>query len=97
MRHERTITSISWIPSEAVSGMAKLGTKMGVAHYDLPPPDHIGTDRCDLDELRPPDRFRFANQLRAWIEVEDGQIVDHGYAGGRPHGRRPRWTSASPR
>ena len=50
MRFERTITSISWIPSDALAGMAKLGTKMGVAHYDLPPPDHIGTDEA-LEEL----------------------------------------------
>ena len=34
-----------------------------------------------LDELRASDRFRFANRLRAWVEVEDGQIVDHGFAG----------------
>ena len=27
--------------------------------------------------LRDADRFRFANELRAWIEVEDGRIVDH--------------------
>ena len=26
-------------------------------------------------------RFRFANELRAWIDVEDGKIVDSGYAG----------------
>ena len=52
MRFERTITSISWIPSDALAGMAKLGTKMGVAHDDLPPPDHIGTDDAALDELR---------------------------------------------
>ena len=81
MRFERTITSISWIPSDALAGMAKLGTKMGVAHDDLPPPDHIGTDDAALDELRASDRFRFANRLRAWVEVEDGKIVDHGLAG----------------
>ncbi|HKN63434.1 MAG TPA: cyclic nucleotide-binding domain-containing protein, partial [Gaiellaceae bacterium] len=28
------------------------------------------------------DRFREANQLKAWIEVEDGAIVDAGYEGG---------------
>jgi hypothetical protein len=28
------------------------------------------------------DRFRFANHLRAWIEVENGRITGHGYAGG---------------
>ena len=81
MRFERTITSISWIPSDALVGMAKLGTKMGVAHDDLPPPDHIGTDDAALDDLRASDRFRFANRLRAWVEVEDGKIVDHGFAG----------------
>ena len=46
---------------------------------------------------RPADLFRFANDLRAWIEVDDGgAITGHGYAGGgligsttmRP-GRRP--------
>ena len=35
-----------------------------------------------LDELRDADRFRFANHLRAWIEVEDGTIVASGYSGG---------------
>jgi hypothetical protein len=35
----------------------------------------------DLEVLRQADRFRFANELRAWIEVEDGRIVDHGYSG----------------
>ena len=40
--------------------------------------------RCieDLDALRQADRFRFANELRAWVEVEDGKIVGHGQAGG---------------
>src|SRR5437899_3043914 len=28
------------------------------------------------------DGFRFANRLRAWIDVEGGEIVDLGYAGG---------------
>ena len=51
---------------------------MGVSHYDDPLPDRID----DLDELRRADRFRFANELRAWIDVEDGQIVDAGYSGG---------------
>ena len=32
----------------------------------------------DLDELVASDRFRFANRLEAWIEVEDGRIVDAG-------------------
>ncbi len=32
----------------------------------------------DLEALRDADRFRFANRLAAWIEVEDGRIVDAG-------------------
>jgi hypothetical protein len=50
----------------------------GVGHYDDPPPDVIS----DLEALRAADKFRFANDLRAWIEVgDDGQITDAGYAG----------------
>ena len=78
MRIESSVTALSWIPSEAVTGMTRLPFDMGVAHYDPPPPDVLG----DLEELRKADRFRFANELRAWIEVEDGRIVDWGHAGG---------------
>jgi hypothetical protein len=83
MRIDGTVTSISWIPSEAVTGMAKLPFGGHVAHYDPPPPDALGSDqRATLDELRDADRFRFANHLTAWIEVDDGRIVDAGYSGG---------------
>ncbi len=78
MRIESSVTSISWIPSEAIAGMTKLPFSFGVAHYDDPPPDEID----DLEELQAADRFRFANELRAWIEVVDDQIVDFGHAGG---------------
>ena len=51
----------------------------GITHYDDPPPAQID----DLEALRAADRFRFANVLRAWIEVgDDGQITDSGYSGG---------------
>src|SRR5436190_16642142 len=78
MRIESTVTSLSWIPSEAIKGMTKLPFERGVTHYDKPPPDVID----DLEALRRADRFRFANVLRAWIEVEDGRVVGHGYTGG---------------
>ena len=78
MRIESSVTSISWIPSEAVTGMTKLPFEVGVTHYDNPPPDVID----DLEGLGASDGFRFANRLRAWIEVENGKIVDHAYAGG---------------
>ena len=67
---------MSWIPSEAVTGLNKAVFESGFAHYDEPPPDVID----DLDELQATDRFRFANVLRTWIEVEDGRIVGAGYA-----------------
>jgi hypothetical protein len=79
MRIESSVTSISWIPSEAITSLAtKLPFEAGIAHYDQPPPDVVD----DLESLRRADRFRFANQLRAWVEVRDGRIVDHGQAGG---------------
>jgi hypothetical protein len=79
MRIESSTTSVSWIPSEAISGKGtRLPFDVGVAHYDQPPPDVI----TDLEALRLADRFRFANELRAWIDVRDDRIVDHGQTGG---------------
>lgn len=77
MRIESSVTSISWIPSEAVRGMTRLPFDMGVTHYDDPPPDHI----AGLGDLADAHRFRFANELQAWIEVDDGRITAHGYSG----------------
>jgi len=71
------VTSISWIPSEAIAGATKLPFETGVAHYDPPPPDVIE----DLEELRRGDRFRFANELHGWIEAKDGRIVGYGQSG----------------
>lgn len=78
MRITSSVTSLSWIPSEAISGLTKVPFETGITHYDMPPPDTLD----DLEALRQSDRFRFANELRAWIEVEDGRIVGHGYDGG---------------
>ena len=77
MRVESSVLSLSWIPSEAITGMTSLPFDVGVAHYDPPPPDVI----TDLEELRRADRFRFANDLRAWVEVEDGRITAYGQDG----------------
>ena len=45
MRIESSVTSLSWIPSEAVTGANKPMFEMGVAHYDDPPPDVIERPR----------------------------------------------------
>ncbi len=77
MRIESSVTSISWIPSEAMSGPLRVPIDVGIGHYDDPLPDHID----DLEALRKADRFRFANVLRAWIQLEGDRIVDYGHAG----------------
>ena len=76
-RIESSVTAISWIPSEAVEGVSKIPFELGITHYDPPPPDRID----DLEELRTTDRFREANELRAYVDLDGGRIVGHGYLG----------------
>ena len=79
MRVQSSVTAISWIPSEAIEGLStRLPFDIGIAHYDAPLPDVID----DLEALRRADAFRFANELRAWIDVEDGLVVRYGQEGG---------------
>ena len=79
MRHTSSITSLSWIPSEAIEGSQRLAFDAGMAHYDKPPPEAI----VDLQALRDADRFRFANVLEGWIDVDEkGRITDYGQGGG---------------
>jgi hypothetical protein len=81
MRVEGSVTAISWIPSEAIEGLPKLPFELGVGHYDEPPPDRL--EQGDLGRLRDADRFREANLLEAWIDVDDnGAIVGASYRGG---------------
>lgn len=77
MRVESAVTSVSWIPSELVTGMARAGFSSGVMQYDDPPPDRL----LDLPGLHRAGRFRFANNLAAWAEFSDGQVVAGGYSG----------------
>jgi hypothetical protein len=75
-----SVTSVSWIPSELITGPPKWAFDLGVTHYDEPPPDRIDGPQ-QLDLLQASGRFRFVNELRAWVEVLDGRIVDAGYDG----------------
>lgn len=78
MRIEATAISLSWIPSESVSGSLRRGFDVGLAHYDQPPTDVLtGVD--EVRSLGAADRFRFANVLAAWAEVRDGRIVASGH------------------
>ncbi len=84
MRHESCVTSLSWIPSEAVTGAGRVLFDSGFTQYDDPPPAELG----DVHALRAAGRFRFANLLRAWIDVDDsGRITGGGYRGGGLMGR----------
>jgi hypothetical protein len=77
MRISSSVTAITWLPFAALDALPELPIGIAVAHYDEPPPAVLG----DLDELRDADRFREANRLQGWIEVEGGQIVDYGRDG----------------
>lgn len=88
MRLEGSITTLSWIPSEAIVGLAKLPFGAGLAHYDEAPPVQINRPGTSLEELRAADRFRFANRLAAWVEVDDstGAVTSSGYNGAGVYG-----------
>jgi Cyclic nucleotide-binding domain len=77
MRIESSVTAISWIPSEAVEGIARVPYTLGLRGFDDPPPDRLD----DLDRFAKRHPFRLANELRGWIEVRRGVIVDHGLDG----------------
>jgi hypothetical protein len=79
MRQESCVTSLSWIPSEAIEGGTRLAFDAGFTHYDDPPPGELGA----ISQLQAADRFRFANVLSTWIDVEEsGRIIGAGYGGG---------------
>lgn len=77
MRIESSVTSVSWIPSEAIGGFKRAPFDLGPMHYDDPPADQID----DVQALARSGAVRFINQQRAWVEVEKGSIVDHGQWG----------------
>ena len=68
MKIESRVVAVSWIPSEAVKGAMKAPFELGIAHYDEPLP---GRARRPRGLARARDLFRVANDLRAWIEVDD--------------------------
>ena len=77
MRIDASATAITWLPFAALDRIPVVPLELAVAHYDEPPPELVP----DLDELRRQDAFREANELRAWIDVVGGEIVDYGQSG----------------
>jgi hypothetical protein len=77
MRFESAISSVSWIPSEAIPGIMRLPFDLGPVHYDDPPGDQLG----DIPALARSGAVRFINEMRAWVEVENGWIIRHGQSG----------------
>lgn len=78
MRIQATGTTISWIPSESVTGSLRLGFDLRLSHWDQPLPEQLGGPD-DVRAMCADDRFRFANVVSGWAEVDDGRIVDTGF------------------
>ena len=67
MRIESSVLSVSWLPSEAVSGAPRLFFDAGVNHYDAPPPDVV-RDPAPLvsaNRARSPGRWRVGHPWMA--------------------------------
>jgi hypothetical protein len=77
VRVESSVTAITWLPFAALDALPNMPLGFAVAHYDEPPGDRL----TDVDSLREADAFREANELRAWIEVDGGEIVAYGRDG----------------
>ena len=59
MRFESAVTTVSWIPSAAITGVMKAPFELGVTRYDDPPPDSL----ADLDAVVGPEGARSARDL----------------------------------
>jgi len=63
MRYESSVTSLSWIPSEAVTGGTRAAFEGGFTHYDGPPPGEIATPGNTVGELREADAIQMLLDL----------------------------------
>jgi hypothetical protein len=54
-----------------------MGIDLKLAHYD-PPPPRVLSGPPQVRSLCAEDRFRFANVLSGWIDVDDGKVVASG-------------------
>lgn len=73
-----SVTSVSWIPYAAATDPTRSPVDHRLGLHDDPPPERID----DIDALLAGNRFRFVNVLRAYIDVEEGEVRAHGHLGG---------------
>jgi hypothetical protein len=68
MRVDSRVLALSWVPSHTVEGVGRLPFLIGLARPDDPPPDQLE----NAEALIAGDRVRQLNELRAWVEFDDG-------------------------
>jgi hypothetical protein len=83
VEHTAAVTTLSWIPSEAITDAPLIKTpfSLGLLHYDAPPPDAVEPGDS-LERLAADDLFRFAHRLAGVIEVDSDRVVSARYAEG---------------
>jgi len=81
VRVEGSVTTISWVPAEAVAGDARARLRLGTSRADDEPPADLGPDiDATLDAVG--DRYRFANHLWGFAEFDDdGEVRRYGEQG----------------
>src|SRR5829696_2774016 len=67
MRVESRVLSVSWVPSDVVTGASRLSFVLALSGADEPPPDVL----VDAEPLLAAGRIRQANELRAWVEFDE--------------------------
>ena len=88
MRVEGSVTTISWVPADAIEQDARPGLRLGTSRPDDEPPAELGPDiDATLDAVG--DRYRFANHLWAFAEFDDaGEVWRYGEQGSGRLGHR---------
>lgn len=73
------MTSLSWVPEEAVGGVVRVVPESGPPHFDDPPPEVL----ADPSALATAGNYRFANHLAVAVELDDAdRAVAAEYLGG---------------
>ena len=70
MRVESRVLSVSWVPSDVVTGASRLPFVLAISGADEPPPDEL----LDAAPLLEAGRIRQANELRAWAEFDESGV-----------------------